>query len=405
MKNNERNDEQTMYKENGNDKFLGIEETDLFQYFDNKLVFNGSDREDIYFKPTKEGKLDLLVYTTLAFNCNPFKIVNTNIKSFVTMIGYKPRSGSGRINERVEESFERLKKNCFIDFYYNKEIDNYTIKVYMTKAEDKFFKLNYSIIEKILEGGNWIFSLDGVNVKDIHKYDNRERALYLYCYLVSRMGYITFETEKLNICYPTMDEICKDNAIDKKTLIQLLTYFELDRILFTVNIGEVKKGENKSKATNYYVTNLDEIYKANMFAHQYYYANGYEYYKEYTTVKYICSEINDICHETMDKIKPSNLAFYKDHLIKEIKTLCEEINIPFSEFTQYESESKFIESKHKEVIDFHFLCFLMDYQKKTIPSAFYYHIRNVMKALKYIYIDEEPKEKKKTKTTKKKKEQ
>lgn len=365
-------------------KFLGVDRKSMYHSIPNNLVWNGEDKGNILFKPTDEGQFDFLVYTTMIYNSNPMGMFYTNINRIARLLGYKPRTGKGNINERIKQSLDRLKDSWSIR--YEIEDSLYCIQVMIPDNEKHFFKLHYYTIEKIL-------GLDYINKEDTEilgasKYKNKSKALYVYCYIVARMNNIKVDGyyDNINCCYPSMEEICSDcNIGDKSYLIKLLKYFELDRILFTTNIGQVRNGHLISNANNYYTLDIRDIYGVGYYARGYYFSKGYNADDE-AFKKVLAKEINDLavggCEKLFKKDKQKALL-YVDRINAEFKIFLQEADLKNEDYIEWENSNGQFRSKYRGILNAKNLLYLFDNWKVKIE--FLYHVRNCIEAIAIMY--------------------
>lgn len=365
-------------------KFLGIDRKTMYHSIPNNLVWNGEDKDNILFKATDVGQFDFLVYTVIVYNSNPMGIFYTNINRMARLLGYKPRTGKNNINDRIKQSLERLKENWSLD--YKIEDGLYCIQAMIPENEKHFFKLYYYTIEKIL-------GLDYINKEDIEilgasKYKNKSKALYVYCYIVARMNNIKVEnySDTISCCYPSIKEICNDcNIGDEGYLIKLLKYFELDRILFTTNIGQIKNGILISNANNYYTLNIDNIYGACYYSKGYYYSRGYNIDDENFKIT-LAKEINELAiggAEKLFKTDKQKALLYIDRINAEFKILLQEANLKIEDYNEWENSNGQFRSKYRNILNAKNLLYLFDNWK--VKVEFLNHVKNCIEAIAIMY--------------------
>ena len=373
-----------------NGKFIGIEVDSMFHTIPNNLVWDNEGKGNVLFEPTDEGQFDFLIYITAIYNCNPVGMFYTNISKIARLIGYKPRSGKGNINDRIKQSLDRLRDNHSI--LYEIEDGLWSIQVLLKENEKYFFKLHYCTIEKIL-GLNYINREDS-ELLGVTKYENKSKALYVYCYILARMNNINIDGYKdnINCCYPTMEEIMKDcNIGNKNYLIKLLRYFELDRILFTTNIGQLKNNNLINNASNYYTTNLNDIYGISYYSKGYYFNKGYDLNEE-AFKKGLAKEIQELAYEgamklyTKDKSNkyaPQLFKLYTDRINAEFTILLQECNLSLEEYKEWENNNGQFTSKYRTILNIKPILFMFNNWK--IKTEFLYHVKNCIEAIAMMY--------------------
>lgn len=245
------------------DKFCGIATNELFHKVNNNFVreYNGIH----YFKPTAEGQMDYMVYIALLSKINAYEEVEISLNRLVESIGYKPKTGKGKINEKVRESLKRLEYDYKLIVPAPTSTDKYLmLEVRVLEVQERFFKLNLNNIRKILNSSFKLRSDDFTN-----KYTDKAKALYVYSYLLSMFG--VHETTSIGVtfngCYPNMDKICKDCNVTKEYLLKLLAYFEFDGLIYTANVGAIDG--STYKANNYYTDSLSGLSGAYTYATAY----------------------------------------------------------------------------------------------------------------------------------------
>lgn len=377
-----------------NNKFMGIDNSTMHHQLNNNLVWNGENKEDVMFTSNREDVFDFLVYTILIYNCSPyFRIYNTNIKDMAALMGYKPKSGKGNINDKIKQSLDRLDDRYLIE--YKIENDLYKIKVNIPKSKEHFFILHYSTINTIL-GLEFNITDDNGEVLDTtKKYTDRAKALYTYCYIVSRMSYID-EEGKVLCSYPTYEEICEDCSISKTTLTKLLRLFEMDGILFTVNIGTLKGADGSIINTNnYYTTNLENFNAISKYAKGYYSNLGCDVNNKKYMTKKLCKDIDNTLYNIFKYLntKDSENEGNKDYIPysplfvtlvnQSFKDFLKSVNISYDEYKAFLVGDLF--NKHKkDGIKSKSILFLSN--RLDVSVVYLNHFKNVIDGINELFI-------------------
>ena len=262
-----------MTKNNGKIHLYGIDERNDSYKFSNTLVWNYNGLATFNENVSKNFKLDYLIYSILYMKQNPRdNEVTININKLVKLIGRKPNNHKGKINDRVKASLKRLENEYRLIYY---SIDGNYIEAYLinTRNEANFYNMyNYKF--------NLILNLDKDELYS-NRYKNIDNALFLYSYLISRMSYYDDYSNGNNllVCYPTTEEIKRDCRLNDKQITDLLNQFESDGLIYTINLGTIKRGDETKVSSNYYVTNLEDLEPS--------YDKGLGYYKtqNYRVVK------------------------------------------------------------------------------------------------------------------------
>lgn len=288
------------------DKFCGIATSELFHKVNNNFVreYNGIH----YFKPTADGQMDYMVYIALLSKINAYEEVEISLNRLVESIGYKPKTGKGKINEKVRESLKRLEYDYKLIVPAPTSTEKYLmLEVRVLEVQERFFKLNLNNIRKILNSSFKLRSDDFTN-----KYTDKAKALYVYSYLLSMFG--VHETTSIGVtfngCYPNMDKICKDCNITKEYLLKLLAYFEFDGLIFTANVGAIDGSTYKSN--NYYTDSLSGLSGAYTYATAYLDQKQIKYKSNYMQCKELLSDIDGLFQEAYTKLNDKQVICFKE---------------------------------------------------------------------------------------------
>lgn len=378
-----------------NNKFMGIDNSTMHHQLNNNLVWNGENKEDVMFTSNREDVFDFLVYTILIYNCSPYlRVCTTNIKHMATLMGYKPKSGKGNINDKIKQSLDRLDDRYLIE--YKIEDDLYQIKVNIPKSKEHFFVLHYSTINTILGLEFNMIDDNGEVLDTTKKYVDRAKALYTYCYIVSRMSYID-EEGKVLCSYPTYEEICKDCSISYTKLTKLLRLFEMDGILYTINIGSLKNIDDGSiiNTNNYYTTNLENFNTISKYAKGYYSNLGYDVNNKKYMTKKLCKDIDNTLYNIFKHLntKDSENEENKDYIPysplfvtlvnQSFKDFLKSINISYDEYKAFLVGELF--NKHKkDGIKSKSVLFLSN--RLDISVVYLNHFKNVIDGINELFI-------------------
>lgn len=253
--------ENERYKEtmnnNGKIHLYGIDKFNDHYKFSNSLVWNYDGLAVFNGEVDKNFKFDYMIYSILYMKQSPRdNDVVININKLVKMIGRKPNAHKGKINDKVKESLKRLESKYGLIYY---SIDGNYIEAYLinTKNEANFYNMyNYKF--------NLILNMEKDELYS-NRYKNIENALFLYSYIVSRMSYqdvYNNVNSQFLTCFPPIEEIKRDCKLNDTQVRDLLRQFEADGLIYTINLGSVKRGEEIKVSSNYYVTELQDLESA-----------------------------------------------------------------------------------------------------------------------------------------------
>ena len=107
-----------------NKVFCGLDTNTLFQKMDNNFVY-AQNKEDIIFEPNSEGQLDFALWVSLIFNANPLGLISKSLNGLARMLGYVPKSGKGKINEKI-------KINHQLSFFQKTHVQRIILKKFHT---------------------------------------------------------------------------------------------------------------------------------------------------------------------------------------------------------------------------------------------------------------------------------
>ena len=366
------------------DKFCGIATKELFHKVNNNFVreYNGIH----YFKPTQDGQMDYMVYIALLSKINAYEEVEISLNRLVESIGYKPKTGKGKINEKVRESLKRLEYDYKLIVPAPTSNDKYLmLEVRVLETEERFFKLNLNNIRKILNSSFKLRSDDFTN-----KYTDKAKALYVYSYLLSMFG--VHETTTVGItfngCYPNMDKICAECNVTKEYLLKLLAYFEFDGLIYTANVGAIDG--STYKANNYYTDSLSGLYGAYTYATAYLDQHKYTYNSNYKQCKALLLEVNNLFNEAYGKLTDKEIICFKEHCksmaentIREASEIFNDVSIDgyrhFIINREYLTMKLYKQNQHI-LIDLLYLASIYHYNVLLLT-----HFKNKLKALIYLY--------------------
>ena len=241
-------------------KFLGELGDNPLQKIDSRIVFNSKNKEDIYFNSTKDDKIDLLIYTTLIFNCNVVGKIIIDVKTLLHILKLKPRSGNGNINSKIRDSINRLNDNGFIKIKFDKEINSYHVKVNFINSNEGF-EIYYKDINKIL----------GLDCSFNHKCN----ILYLYFYSKAKNENLGDLLEISNYCDINYETLL--NLIQELKSINLLTddyfinkyyvYIHINKLndeVLYVGKGTKDRYNNLDERNDFYLSYISELGKENI---------------------------------------------------------------------------------------------------------------------------------------------
>lgn len=302
----------------------GIETNEMFYKFHNNFIRKTEEITPYYFEPTQEGQLDYMVYVALLYISNNEGEFDVRINKLVTSIGYTPKSGAGKINDKVKQSLLRLQKRCLL------EIDEME-KIYVSgvviipQINERFFKLYENNIKFIL---NDLSSRFNEGDEAISKYDDKGKAMYVYSYLLSMMSKkattdITSEDNYPTLCYPSYDNITENCDISRNYLNKLLAYFEYDGLIHTINIGNVtnEHSEAITNTSNYYTDNISDVYQTYTYAKAYYENKEYKVQDVRTTKRKHLENIERMMEQAKDKLSDKDYLKFREHTVLKIKNI------------------------------------------------------------------------------------
>ena len=388
-----------MNRIDNNKVFCGLDTNTLFQKMDNNFVY-AQNKEDIIFEPNSEGQLDFALWVSLIFNANPLGLISKSLNGLARMLGYVPKSGKGKINDKIKKSLDRLQDRMYLNYNY---VDNeYNIVIDLSPQDGSFFKLYYSNIVKILNLDNYMFDMsEEARIKrELTHYKDRTKALYIYCYLLSRMGIkqvdINKNTQNIEVCYPTLEQISEDCNVDIKTLRRLLALFEMDGLIYTTNIGNVLLDNVIiPQSNNYYTTSISCLNGTFRYSEVYYLTNGYKVSNYDDTNKKIVKDISNLLSKATKKLSDAKFnidgkgikvlpIFDKmvENNFNNILNSSIDTNVNKDDFELYMEKKLYQKSKHSKTTKNKSLLYLMD--KSTMPTTLI-HYRNTLRGILVLF--------------------
>lgn len=225
----------------------------------------------------------ILVLSNLMFRCNPLGVCYFTLEDLVTDLGYKPKTGKGKINEQIKDILVQLEAMDFIkeasipipDIKFGTFVKckiNNNIPKDEEGGDVEFFKIYYRNYIKLI-------NLDIKSDKDI--------LLNSYCYINSRIkhrgkddrsiGTYSWRNEgKAEYTYFTYDEAVKDLGVTEATFKENIDILAQNELIAYDNIGLVKKDDKTRMANNVYVIDLEELKPALNDSKFYYKEHDYE---------------------------------------------------------------------------------------------------------------------------------
>ncbi len=368
------------------DTYFGMNREDFFYQINTNIVRSIDESEGLHFPPSSEGQFDYLMYITLLMVSNAEREFYTTINILAKKMGYKPKSGAGKINEKIVKSLERLMIKYRVVEYAEEDKIIYG-RIILYKNEEAFFKLKRFNIEKILNNSFLRLSEDDY----IGKYKDKSKALYVYSYILSMMGNHTTTETSVDWygCYPTIDTISQECGVSVNYLLKLLAYFEYDGLIYTTNIGKVRSSKGVVfMAGNYYTNDINHISTSYVYARAYYDKNNFIYSKYIRQTKNLLDEISELLEESFNKLTEKEVKCFKEHYGLMFKNIIYEFEyiypgISMNRFDNYIKNSNYLRSnffngKHRTS-----LFFIADNELASIPLLT--HIKNKIKAMMYLY--------------------
>ena len=394
------------------EKKYGIHRKDMFykigngfvRTVNNKFVENG---REYYFAPTKEGILDYSVFLTILYNCNGQNEFDIRINKIIKSLGKKPQSGIGRNNDNVKQSIKRLEQKFLlrIDEFEDSFVSG---EVLLPDLEKHFFKLYENDLIMIMN------NLSKRSMEDdefISKYKNKEKAIYVYSYLLSMLG--KHETTEAGmetyLCFPSYKQIAEECGVSESYINKLLAYLEYDELLFSIYLGDAETPDGNTVITsNYYTNSIENLSLAYCYARAYYDNEGYKYPKYAKRTKQLLEEISNMLVKSKDRLLEKYAKkFKKSHGEEYAKTLIEKEYLKFKEhfYMAIKKSVAYGNKIHPDITSDKMKCYIATrqnlkskfYNKNTHPSLLFIadnesasiillsHIKQKLKALMYLY--------------------
>lgn len=369
--------------------YFGMNKNELF-YLINANTIRASEGGEPHFEPNSDGQFDYMLYITLLMISNAEREFCTTINILAKKMGYKPKSGTGKINDKILKSLDRLMTTRRM-IEYGEEDKVFYGKVILYKNESKdneiLFKLKRHDVNKILD--NPFLKLSKDDYTD--KYGDKSKALYVYSYLISMMK--THNTTESTIewcgCFPNIEKICEDCNVSASYLLKLLAFFEIDGLIYTTNIGKVKSPEGNSRmACNYYTNDLRYLSSSYIYARAYYDLHNFTYGKHTKQTKAILGEITELLEKSFEKLNDKEVKCFKEHYGLMFNNTLHEFSemypgINRNEFDKYMKNSFYLNSHFFDNRHRTSLYFIADNELAAIPLLT--HIKNKIKAMMYLY--------------------
>ena len=252
-------------------------------------------------------------------------------------------------------------------------------EVGLVSNDDFFFKM---YLHKL---GN-IYNSFGYK-KGNNKYTDKASAIYLYSYLLSKMGiHKPYNTYEFYGCFPSIETICKECNLSKTNVTKLLRYFELDNLIYTLGYDKVVGGNKGLIIGNKYYTNDKRYLQAG-----YYFSEGYYKSKEYKLKSknyYIERLCVDIDKELTKIIKDLDTKDKKNEFIefkKELQFKFEEIKNDY----KLNSYDTFMikNAKYNNITNFKMVLFLSEIDDVDNYASILAltRFKNIVSALQYKY--------------------
>lgn len=267
-----------------------------------------------YFDPNNNGKLDFLVYVTVSNIKNARGQFEITVNRLVEHMSFKPNTRAGKINEQCLESLKRLQSKGLLELYeFDKKIVSGVIMEH--EYNNGFFKLDMDNVQKIL--GDPICKL--TNDDNYSKYNDKSSSLYTYAYIISMMKVHPTTEPTINFygCYPSMENITSNCDISESYLRKILSYFEEDELIFSINLGRVTGEFGSVMSNNYYTNNIEYLNAGYIFAKAYCDMYNIKYSYDSTRIKNALdeiSEINEEVKEVLEEYDKKELIKFKEHL-------------------------------------------------------------------------------------------
>lgn len=345
-----------------------------------------------YFEPNDDGQLDFLIYVSLM---NTVSIVNSftiPINMFVEELGYKPNPRAGKINSKILESFNRLEKRGLLELKYN---DSKIISgtIILPNIDNGYFLLKERNLKKIMD--NQLEKLYGDDYSS--KYNNKPKDFYIYSYISSYMG--AHKTTEVDMefygCFLNLETICENCNVSEDYLRKILTYFELDKLIFTANLGNMKtKNGGVQRSTNYYTDSFENLNAAYIYAKAYADKEGFKYKKYHNRTDDILTEITDLLIKINNKLsskKDGAVLAFKNHfglMLRDTINSAEKMypDISIEKISKYIMDKKYLESKFYDVETKNRNKYLLYIAEDRMSSVtLLNHIKNKTKAMAYMY--------------------
>ena len=264
-----------------------------FIKLDNWTVW-GSKEEKNYIQKYGDKIVALLIF--LDIETNNRGIAKTTIEEIITnCFGLTPKAGKGKINEKTIRLLSKMKEDNIIECDANldniKPTEMLKIKVKDTIEKDEqgsdiqYYSLDYKMYDCIMSHN---CKVNNITMLNIYCYISARLRRHKSDYGITENTFVygdghyhkhIEEEGRVEATFFIIDEALKDLEVSKPTFIEGYKELEKMGLVYVINIGSVKKGEEVKQASNVYVLDKKYIKFAEEESIYYYKENGYEILK------------------------------------------------------------------------------------------------------------------------------
>ena len=237
----------------------------------NNIIRNDVNKDKISLINTDKNIISVITYLSMKMNSNYETIFK--LEELIKFLGYTPKTGKGKINDKIKDSLKWLQDKkiitCQQDLKQIKPKEYVLINTYFNKLlkkqdkdkKEQFTKIYYENFVKIFNS----------------KYKNKIDLFNVYANLLSRKFPHEFNGNiKCEMCFPSIEQISDDVNISRPTLINILKELQELKLVFFDTIGDIKSDMNGFiTANNVYVFKKEDLENALTLSRKHYYESGF----------------------------------------------------------------------------------------------------------------------------------